>query len=350
MTRMRAARRIGVVLVASAVTLGLSACSATEARDTALQLPGKAAQALDAGLGKALSAISAPTIEEAKAGTKLSPKVTSPDIHENGVLTVGLESSASVPMLVSSSDGGHAGYNVDVAHALADELGLTVSFVSVGDASQADSASCDIVMGAEAGNSGSMTVVGSYAEAATAFFHKGAEGTVERGAIMGKTVGLQESSLSQQLLKRSDLQAAAKTYSNLNDAFAALESGSVDYVLCDAYSGAYLQAGYPDIALAGSVDAPVSVGVAVNPSNAVLQEQVTEAFDAMSTNGVLDVLRAKWLGGMCPLTPDTQVQGVTMSSVTPADTAVGSGAEAVMGATGGQDGSTAGANAVNIAG
>lgn len=78
MTRMRAARRIGVVLVASAVTLGLSACSATEARDTALQLPGKAAQALDAGLGKALSAISAPTIEEAKAGTKLSPKVTSP--------------------------------------------------------------------------------------------------------------------------------------------------------------------------------------------------------------------------------------------------------------------------------
>ena len=337
MTRMRAARRIGVVLVASAVTLGLSACSATEARDTALQLPGKAAQALDAGLGKALSAISAPTIEEAKAGTKLSPKVTSPDIHENGVLTVGLESSASVPMLVSSSDGGHAGYNVDVAYALADELGLTVSFVSVGDASQADSAGCDIVMGAEAGNSGSMTVVGSYAEAATAFFHKGAEGTVERGAIMGKTVGLQESSLSQQLLKRSDLQAAAKTYSNLNDAFA-------------AYSGAYLQAGYPDIALAGSVDAPVSVGVAVNPSNAVLREQVTEAFDAMSTNGVLDVLRAKWLGGMCPLTSDTQVQGVTMSSVTPADTAVGSGAEAVMGATGGQDGSTAGANAVNIAG
>ena len=305
-----------------------------------------------AGCSNPLSAIeaslSSPSIAEArgKQMQAAAPAVTTPTIIKNGTLTVGLDTSSSAPMCITGSDGTFQGYDVDMAYAIADQLGLTVEFVGVSGASSALGQTCDIVMDASSNASGSVTVVGAYAEDAVGFFHKGGEGTVDKGSVMGKTIGVQDGSVSRQLLKRSDLEARQESFTNLNDAFDALEQGIVDYVLCDAFSGAYLQAAYSDISFCGSIDVPSSVGVGVAAANTELQNAVQQAVDKVCTNGVSDIIRAKWLGGMGAISDSSQISGISIS----AGTVAGSSetAETSDGASGVQDGSTAGANAADV--
>ena len=136
------------------------------------------------------------------------------------------------------------GLDVDVAYALADELGVDCAFVSVTGLSDAYDA-CDVVMGVRAGDDADTAVAGSYAEDAMALFSRASSGTKATAAdLAGKTVGVQAGSVSQRALASAGTQAAEQDFTNLNEAFAALEAGTVDYVLCGAYPGGYLAAVY----------------------------------------------------------------------------------------------------------
>lgn len=342
MTRTTATRRIAGALLTAALGLALTACSANPLT------------VLKAG-------ITSPTIDEAAKARQVSvaDRPSAPVIKQDGVLTVGLPSTSSAPMLVTGTGGGLDGFDVDVAYAIAEQLGLSASFVTVGDGA-ASANDCDVVMSARADSAGDLTVVGSYAESATAFFHKGAETTVTSQDLAGKRVGVQGGSASQQLLKRTDLSVSVQEFENLNAAFEALEAGQVDYVLCDALSGAYLQGGYSDLSFAGTLDVPSAVGVGVSSANAELQTYVKGAVDKVTSGGVAEVLRSKWLGGMCSLTDTTKVSGVTIGSA-PTTTGATTGAPASTTATsvesvtgtgpsGTQDGSGAGANAASVTG
>ncbi len=294
------------------------------------------------------AAISSPTVEEGLAAraASVTTNLSAPTILEDGTLTVGLDTSAAAPMCVTGSDGSYQGYDVDMAYAIGAQLGLKVKFVSVSSASASCGVDCDVVMSANSSHSGGVSVAGSYAEDATAFFHKGEETVSERGSLLGKSFGVQSGSASMQILKRSDLDASVTTFDNLNDAFDALEQGTVDYVLCDANSGAFLSGEYDDISCAGTITTPESIGVGVATTNTDLQNYVKEAVDAVSSNGVADIIRAKWLGGMSPLTDASIVSNIQISAGTvegASDTANVEG-----GASGVQDGSTAGANAATI--
>lgn len=294
------------------------------------------------------SAITSPTVAEGLAAraASVTTNLSAPTILEDGTLTVGLDTSSSAPMCVTGTDGSYQGYDVDMAYAIGAQLGLKVKLVSVSSAQASCGVDCDIVMGANSTRSGGVSVVGSYAEDSTAFFYKGEEKVSERGELLGKSFGVQDGSSSMQILKRSDLNASVTTFENLNDAFDALEQGTVDYVLCDANSGAYLAGEYGDIACAGTITTPESIGVGVASTNTDLQNYVKEAVDAVSSNGVADIIRAKWLGGMSPLTDSSIVGNIQISAGTvegASDTANVSG-----GASGVQDGSTAGANAATI--
>lgn len=323
------ASRLTCTLPALALTIALGGCSATNPIEFVED------------------AIGSPTLQEGIAARRaaVSPSASSPTLVTDGILTVGLKRDSSAPMVIASSDGSFQGYDVDVAYAIAERMGLSVEFKAVADANNASG--CDVVMDVAAGEAPSMTVVGSYAEEATAFFRCGTETTASKDDISGRRVGVQEGSSSEQLLKRSDLNATIQTFSNLNEAFEALESGSVDYVLCDASSGAYLQGSYEDIALAGTIDAPSSIGVGVASANTELQAAVKSAVDGVSSGGVGTILRQKWLGGAGSLGGSSQVKGITISSGTTASAGSGT-AEVVNGASGAQDGSTAGALAVDI--
>lgn len=273
------------------------------------------------------------SVEQARAAqvAALSPKVESSSLVQAGYLTVGLRTNrAAVPMCVEL-DGKVVGVDVDMASALADELGLKVRFVSVTNVGKALESECDVVMdvSAEEGAS-SCKVVGSYAEAATAFFHRGDMGIAKVEDLSSKSVGLQGGSVSQKALAATSLVMTEKAFDNLNDAFTALSSGSIDYVLCDAYPGAYLASISTNIYFAGTLDAPTSEGVAVANANAALQTAVRDALAKVQSDGRADVVRSRWVGGMPALSASSQIKDVPQTA----------SAEGVSGGI-----STAGANA-----
>jgi polar amino acid transport system substrate-binding protein len=157
-------------------------------------------------------------------------------------------------------------------------------------------------------------------------------------------VGVQKSSTSQKALARTSLVMTQKEYSNLNEAFDALNAGSVDYVLCDAYAGAYLSTSYSGITMAGTIDVPTSAGVAVSSTNTELQTKIQTAIDDLSQNGVYDIIRSRWVGSMAQLTSSSQVSGITVTSATTTTDASTSDSATATGTT---DGSGAGSNAVS---
>ena len=111
--------------------------------------------------------------------------------------------------------------------------------------------------------------------------------------------------------QKSGASVSVQEFANLNEAFDALDAGTVDYVLCDAYSGAYLAAIHPGIACAGTINDPSAIGIGVASGNAELQTAVQGALEAISTNGVMGIVRSRWIGSMGNLSGESRVQGLS---------------------------------------
>jgi polar amino acid transport system substrate-binding protein len=114
----------------------------------------------------------------------------------------------------------------------------------------------------------------------------------------------------QRLLAQSDLRMLETSYENLNEAFDALNAGQVEYVCCDLYSGAYLASFYPGINMCGTLDVPTAQGIAVAPDNTTLQVNVQSALDTIQSNGLVQLVRVKWIAGMPNATNASMVQGI----------------------------------------
>ena len=285
-----------------------------------------------------LPGVQTTSVPDAKAAhaASLSPKVDASALVEAGYLTVGLRTSSSTAPFCVTSDGSQVqGLDVELAYALGDELGLRVKFVDVSDAGSSLGQSCDVVMGMKGSDTNAAVLAGSYAESAAALFRRGSTGVAKI-----------EDLLSKKTLGNTGLVVERASYSNLNEAFADLEAGKVDYVLCDAYSGAYLAKAYDDISLAGTLDAPAAVGVGVARTNSELFSAVRSALEAIQSNGIMDLERTRWVGSLESLGAGAQVRDIP-EATTSAGSATGSSAgEGTDTNAAGVDG--AGSNAVTM--
>lgn len=308
-----------VSAVGAALALALLAgCSGVPAEVTgALGAAGEALSGVGQAIGGAVDGLLDETsVAEAREQRRsdLMPALADADLKTPGTLTVGIESAESAPLALTATDGSLAGIDVDTAYALADELGMAnVEVVSVQNASTALASNCDVVMGVEAGSATDVTVLGSYAQSALGVFSAAdvATAPISAADLSGKTVGVQSGSVSQSTLASLGLGAVEQTFSNLNEAFEALASGSVDYVVCDAYAGAYLSCTYDAGSFAGTLDAPVAVGVGVSSTaSSELQASVQAALDAIQGNGVADIAKARWIGAFPALTEALRIPGV----------------------------------------
>lgn len=341
------------------------ACAGALALVGMLVLGGCAAQGLPGATG------STPSVDQALATLAAEHAQSVPDsaLVTAGTLTVGIDTKAeAVPLYIANAGGAIAGLDVDLASVLAGQMGLKVSFVSVSDPSTALGTTCDVVMNysgtstAGAASTGAdVTTACSYAETAPALFGKDLSGTLSGSDLSGKKVGVQAGSKSASALEQTDLALQTTGYNNLNDAFSALESGDVDYVLCEAYPGAYLAQSYADISAGGILGNPIPKGIAVLGANADLKQGISDAFSTLQGSGTYDLIRARWVGDLPNLSTSDQVKGVSTKQAIPE-----AAADASRAPTGGQsagtsngtsesaaatgnagDGSTAGANAVN---
>jgi polar amino acid transport system substrate-binding protein len=273
--------------------------------------------------------------------TLMSPQVGAPVIAQDGVLTVGITPSTLPYTYLDSATNSYRGLDVDVAYALAEELGLTVRFVSVSGSDDALAQGVDVYVATNAVSAPDMRIVGTYEETASAFFRRGSNTVLSAADLEGKTVGVNAGSNSSALLDRLSVSVTKREFDTVNEAFAALDAGTVDYVLADAYMGAYIAHTYSDMSFAGAVGESVPKGIAVSLANQERQTVVEDVFLRMQENGRMTLLRKSWLGDLPVLDQNSQIADVSaQASAVPAEAAPATDASA--------DGSTAGSNAVTL--
>lgn len=263
-----------------------------------------------------LSTFTTPTIDQIERET-VTPTVSDDALVTPGTLTVALDTS-DAPQAMQGADGNLTGYAVDAARALASRMGLKVAFV---DASSADSAlgdkKADIFIGDINSTDGDISTLGTCLYDAAAVFGKTSDGeslSVSTETLNTATLGVQTSSASQEALAKQSITANQKTFSNINECFEALESGEIDYVICDSTAGGYLARLMSEISYVGALEAPSTLGVAGLSSNDELCRAVSDALDGITVDGTLEAVHCVWYGTMpYDLTTKT-VSGVNLQS------------------------------------
>lgn len=272
-----------------------------------------------------LSTFTTPTIDQIERET-VTPTVSDDALVTPGTLTVALDTS-DAPQAMQGADGNLTGYAVDAARALASRMGLKVAFV---DASSADSAlgdkKADIFIGDINSTDGDINTLGTCLYDAAAVFGKTSDGeslSVSIETLNTATLGVQTSSASQEALAKQSITANQKTFSNINECFEALESGEIDYVICDSTAGGYLARLMGQISYVGALETPSTLGVAGLAANDELCRAVSDALDGITVDGTLEAVHSVWYGTM-PY--DLTTKTVSGADVQPTDAGSGESA------------------------
>ena len=221
-----------------------------------------------------------------------------------GVLKVGVD-AAFAPMTYKDETGAFAGYDVDLATAVAAKLGVTVEFVEVDWANLAAALADGTVdcvwsgMSINAERQAVMTISDAYLESNTTLLvHKDVAGFIED--LAGKKIAVQAGSYAEELLceELSDLSADMEILGATDNdaAIADLIAGNVDAVMLDSVYAAYQIAA--NEALEGYILVedlyPDLFGIGFAKGDYLLCGAVEEALYQLAQEGAIAEIDAKW--------------------------------------------------------
>ena len=229
----------------------------------------------------------------------LTPKVKPPVIGKAGVLRAAID--LTYPPFGGVSKGKRAGLDIDVASAVAQELGLTLEVVDASPTLGAQllrDGKVDVMLGGvpiEQAVQLEVSFAGPYINDAPAIFSANDE-SATMTSIAGATIGAQQGSLAYWLAAEEWGEESVVAFPSLVDAMSQAASGTIEYVVGDGVVGAYMLRQYPTLKLNGQLAPAVPVGVTVAKDATDLEGAVRDALDRLSSAGVLETLRRKWLG------------------------------------------------------
>lgn len=230
------------------------------------------------------------------ATPKVEPKVAPPAIAKAGVLKVGVN-LGSMPYAVEVDDGkgniSYAGYDVEVAKALASKLAVSLELVAVAPdkiASALDEGTCDIVMSAPIGADGYDTVA-DYA--ARSIMRYGATETDSK-ANPSFPIAVQKESPAHWMLLHKYGEAAFTAYPSTIEAIGAVEDGKAKEVAGDSLVLAYATTNGAKIVPIASLDDEVRLGIAFKKDNTALKSALTGPLKAMTDAQFFESLTRKW--------------------------------------------------------
>lgn len=282
-----------------------------------------------------------------------SATVSSPTIGKSGTLRVGVN-AGSPPLAGSpSSSSKIVGIDVDVAAALADQLGLKLEIVDVGTDPEAalKEGKVDVAMGIGSEIEVSFWRSPAYLPKGVALFSTSANATVPTKASSPK-IAAQVSSTSSWQVTNEFGQDALVSENDLKSAFAALADGSAQYVAADAVIGMYAaHSGGYDAQIVALMQQPGGYCVGVLEANTELQAAVKDALAALTDGGIVSVIEKKWLGtdidaSSLPLTTGASSAKTDESKTSGDESDGGENAPAAEGDEEGNVESNAGRNAV----
>ncbi len=228
-----------------------------------------------------------------------SPQLEPPAIGESGTLRVGVDTGKAPLAGIMESNRAIVGLDVDIAAAIADELGLKVSITDVGSdaASALADGTVDIVMGVNQSEAdGSFWVSQTYLPTGIALFSTDPNAGVPT-ADSGATFAAQISSTSAWAVSNEFGASSLEAASTLIDAFDSLKNGQVNYVAADAVIGLYTAHSQEiDVYLSAMLSRVGGYVIGASSDNAELQTTISQAVQNVVDGGMLSVIERKWLG------------------------------------------------------
>ncbi|MBE0417900.1 MAG: transporter substrate-binding domain-containing protein [Coriobacteriia bacterium] len=224
-------------------------------------------------------------------------KVSPPVIGEEGVLRVGVD--LEYPPYSGTDKGREAGIDIDVAAALASELGLDLELVEIASAEASaalQAGDVDIAMSVPFTESAVLgaSFAGWYIASGPALFAS-VETSVTPDSLGSLRIVVQQESESYWNLAYTLGEQALVVTETLREAFEAYEAGAADVVAGDALVCAYLARDFEGIVFASQLEPATPIGIVVATDATELEGVIREALDTLATNGILDTIRAKWV-------------------------------------------------------
>lgn len=253
------------------------------------------------------------------AQSKLEPKVVPPVVKEAGVLRAGVD--MAYPPFAGSDNGKQVGLDIDVAAALAEKLGLTLSLVDVKPSNAATAlaeGAVDVVFSVPFSGAGlaNTSLAGSYVTDAPVFFvgtdsTASVEPTVTLDTLGSRRVAVQDGSEAYWKLASEVGTESLVVFPTLREAITAADTHDADVVAGDALVIGYIARDFPNIHFAGQLQPAVPLGVGVLPENSALSTSVRGVLDALAADRVLDTIRTKWVDGLPKLAAEPSADAST---------------------------------------
>lgn len=236
-----------------------------------------------------------------------------------GTLRVGVNAQAAPLAGQTASSAEIVGIDVDVAAAIADEMGVKLEVVDVGRAAESalNEGRVDIVMGIDSSTTDSSYWRSEpYLSTGVALFAPQASTSIP--AIGSKPViAAQTSSKSSWRVTNLFGDSALLSQSDLKSAFTAMSSKMAEYVAADAVIGTYIaHSNNYDAKIVALLQDPSGYCIGVSSKNLELQNAVTAALNKVSNGGVIDIIETKWLGTPVDATHVTVIKSATASNTT----------------------------------
>lgn len=252
-----------------------------------------------------------------------SPTVSSPTIGKDGTLRVGVNAGTPPFAGSPSSSSKIVGIDVDVAAALADQLGLKLEIVDVGTDPEGalKEKKVDIVMGVKQSDTDvSFWKSEPYLPSGVALFSTSSNTTVPTKASAPK-IAAQVSSTSSWQVTNEFGDEALVPENDLKSAFAELAAGTVQYVAADAVIGMYAAYGNNyDAHIVALMQQPSGYCIGVLDSNTDLKPIISDALASLTGGGIVNVIEMKWLGEALDTSKLPLTEGATKSSSTSTNT------------------------------
>ena len=227
-----------------------------------------------------------------------SSSVSNSAVKEAGTLKVGVNTSLS-PM-AGTGNSKIIGIDVDIAAAMADQMGLKLEVVDTGSnaAKALANGDVDVVLGVDVTEGpANAKLTDQYLQTCVSYFAKAGsnEGTPKAGA--NKKIAVQGSSKSSWSATNLFGKDAVLSCDDLTSAFQSLQKGDVQYVAADAVVGLYAaNKANIDVEIVGVEENSGGYCAAVKSDSTETYSAVQDALTKIKSAGMIDVIENKWLG------------------------------------------------------
>jgi polar amino acid transport system substrate-binding protein len=230
-----------------------------------------------------------------------TPKLSPPVIARPGVLRAVVD--LTYPPFAGTVKGEKAGLDIDIAAAIADQLGLKLVLINgtpAAGAALVRAGTADLVLGGltvEQAVSSQIAFAGTYVSDGPAVF-AASDTTATMDGLASKRIAVQKDSAAYWALLDEYGDAPLIEMPTLLDALKAVRSGAADVAAGDALVGAYMVRDLPTLKYLGQIGTASPLGVGVSATKSKIETEVRTILDRLAAEGVLTTLRRKWAGDL----------------------------------------------------